>query len=222
MQNCAVCDGPGSFLCSRCRGRTYCSKKCQIWGWKWHKPFCNAESDPASLLATFLDVAVRHEVQFRHYTESLSRIHDCSRGLLLCIPTAEAGRRCLDNIERQTTLPLQDGHNYLFAYIEPESDLFNDAQSQGAKPGDVLLAYQGPAPDGKKLTVALILSPWWVREVTDEHVVKLSFGLKTLLWGQKSLLDGVALAVGDKFASLGTLDAAPLRQLKVDKWVRPD
>lgn len=40
QRQCAVCDGPGSLACSRCRSMFYCSKVCQQRAWPQHKALC--------------------------------------------------------------------------------------------------------------------------------------------------------------------------------------
>ena len=33
----------GKFLCSKCKKANYCSKECQVEGWKVHKQLCKPE-----------------------------------------------------------------------------------------------------------------------------------------------------------------------------------
>ncbi|KAI4333253.1 hypothetical protein L6164_018086 [Bauhinia variegata] len=39
---CAVCGGPATTSCSRCKAVRYCSPKCLIEDWTWHKVHCSA------------------------------------------------------------------------------------------------------------------------------------------------------------------------------------
>ncbi|KAI4323288.1 hypothetical protein L6164_022906 [Bauhinia variegata] len=39
---CAVCGGPTTTSCSRCKSVRYCSPKCLIEDWRWHKIHCSA------------------------------------------------------------------------------------------------------------------------------------------------------------------------------------
>ncbi|XP_027908981.1 uncharacterized protein LOC114168389 isoform X2 [Vigna unguiculata] len=47
LHGCKVCDKPSTTRCSRCKAVQYCSVKCLIMDWKWHKVDCIARVDSA-------------------------------------------------------------------------------------------------------------------------------------------------------------------------------
>mmetsp|Transcript_11869 Transcript_11869/g.32105 ORF Transcript_11869/g.32105 Transcript_11869/m.32105 type:complete len:94 (+) Transcript_11869:138-419(+) len=42
---CELCGKDAEKRCSRCKTAWYCSRECQLAGWKKHKPFCQMVTD---------------------------------------------------------------------------------------------------------------------------------------------------------------------------------